>query len=82
MDAAGCYHLVPHRCNTGINIACDDLVPHRCNTGINIAWLGTDVQQSAFTTGPQIQRLNSLSIVSLYYTVKDYVVSTVRDAVR
>ena len=53
----------------------------RCNTGINIAWLGTDVQESAFTTGPQIQRLNSLSIVSLYYTVKDYVMSTVRDFV-
>ena len=49
----------------------------RCNTGINIAWLGTDSQQAAFTSGPQIQRLNSLSIVSLYYTVKDYVMNAV-----
>jgi hypothetical protein len=43
-----------------------------CNTGVNIAFQGTDSQNAAFTTGPQIQRLNSLSIVSLYYTVANY----------
>ncbi len=44
----------------------------RCNTGVQVAWIGTDRQFATFKTGPQIQRLNSLSIVSLYFTVFNY----------
>lgn len=46
-----------------------------CNTGVQVAWVGTAANSAAFKTGPQIQRLNSLSIVSLFYTVLDYLQS-------
>ena len=82
---ADCYTYAPFiQCKTLLlqvqhrhqSIACDP--SRRCKTGINIAWLGTDSLKAAFTSGPQIQRLNSLSIVSLYYTVMNYVTNAVR----
>lgn len=47
----------------------------QCNTGMQTAFLGTDGKSAAFTTGQQVQRLSSLSIVSLYYTIKDFISS-------
>lgn len=42
-----------------------------CATSINVAWLGEDKNQAAFRTGPQIQRLNAYSIVSLFNKARD-----------
>eukprot|EP00195_Chlamydomonas_chlamydogama_P014351 CAMPEP_0202889840 /NCGR_PEP_ID=MMETSP1392-20130828/399_1 /ASSEMBLY_ACC=CAM_ASM_000868 /TAXON_ID=225041 /ORGANISM="Chlamydomonas chlamydogama, Strain SAG 11-48b" /LENGTH=250 /DNA_ID=CAMNT_0049573263 /DNA_START=266 /DNA_END=1018 /DNA_ORIENTATION=+ len=47
----------------------------QCNTGVNLAWMGTDQKGSAFKTGPQVEKLNAYSIVSLYYSVKQIVMS-------
>lgn len=41
----------------------------QCNSGIQTSFLGSDGKTQPFTTGLQVQRLSSLSLVSLYYTV-------------
>lgn len=44
---------------------------------MNMGFSGTDVNDVAFNTGPQITRLNSFSLVNLFYLAKDKVTSTV-----
>ena len=52
---------------------------HSCSTAINAAWQGTDKNSYTFTTGSQLQRVNTLSLVSLFTKAYDkfsYAVST------
>jgi hypothetical protein len=49
----------------------------RCSTAINVGFSGTDAHDAAFRTGPQIQRLNQFSLVSLYYKAKEAVQQSV-----
>ncbi|KAF8056432.1 hypothetical protein HT031_006289 [Scenedesmus sp. PABB004] len=41
-----------------------------CATGINLAFEGVDASSAAFSTGAQIRKLNSFSLVALYFTAK------------
>jgi hypothetical protein len=41
-----------------------------CATGVNIAFEGTDASSAAFSTAGQVKKLNSFSLVSLYYVAK------------
>lgn len=44
---------------------------HSCATSINLAFEGVDANSAAFQTGAQIRKLNSFSVLSLYFKAKE-----------
>eukprot|EP00798_Chlamydomonas_sp_ICE-L_P024895 gene24895-10561_t len=42
-----------------------------CSASINVGWVGTDKHSTVFYTGSQIQRVNSFSLVSIYFYAQD-----------
>lgn len=42
-----------------------------CATGVTMSFEGTDMSTAAFSTAGQVKKLNSFSLVSLYFKAKD-----------
>ena len=54
------------------------MLRRRCATSINMAWDGSDKYTRAFATASQVKRLNSFSLVSLYFEGKSKFLEAVR----
>lgn len=51
-----------------------------CATGVTLSFEGTDVSSSAFATAGQVKKLNSFSLLSLYFVAKQSFFNVVREA--